>query len=82
MYDDIVVQSQTNESIIRDTHRELVLETHPHAVGKICFFFTINRDFLSVQETQLLNRHSLLEERGQHSWLPKAQILLSFIFPQ
>ena len=37
MYDDIVVQSQTNELITRDTHRELVLETHSNAVGKICF---------------------------------------------
>ena len=81
MYDDIVVPSQTNELITRDTHRELVLETHPHAVGKICFF-TINRDFFSVQETRLLSRHSLLEERVQHSWLPKAQTFLFFIFPQ
>ena len=36
MYDDIVVQSQTNELIARDTNRELVLETHSNAVGKIC----------------------------------------------
>ena len=37
MYDDIVVQSQTNELITRDTNRELVLETHSNAVGKICY---------------------------------------------
>ena len=37
MYDDIVVQSQTNELITRDTNRELVLETHSNAVGKISY---------------------------------------------
>ena len=81
MHDAIVVQSQTNELITRDTHRELVLETHPHAVGKVCFLQFIAISF-SVQETRLLSRHSLLEERGQHSWLQKAQIFLFFIFPQ